>query len=71
MGARRSRRFLDAVLAIEEHIDPYFFIKRDITPAEERRRHDLPVKEGRYDDLWLLDKADKSAASGEARAKPG
>jgi stage V sporulation protein R len=57
-GRKTVERFLDAVLAIEEHIDPYFFIKRDITPAEERRRQDLPVKEGRYDDLWLLDKPD-------------
>src|SRR4029078_278139 len=55
-GRKTVERFLDAVLAIEEHIDPYFFIKREIPAAEEKRRAEHHVKEGRYDDLWLLDK---------------
>ncbi|MFN2530257.1 MAG: SpoVR family protein [Pyrinomonadaceae bacterium] len=55
-GRKSVEKFLDAVLAIEEHIDPYFFIKRDISSAEQKRRAELPVTEGRYDDLWLLDK---------------
>ena len=54
-GRKTVERFLDAVLAIEEHIDPYFFIKRDISPAEERRRAELRPKDGRTD-LWLLDR---------------
>ncbi len=33
-GRKTVERFLDAVLAIEEHIDPYFFIKREISVAE-------------------------------------
>ncbi|HEX4900336.1 MAG TPA: SpoVR family protein, partial [Pyrinomonadaceae bacterium] len=54
-GRKAVEKFLDAVLAIEEHIDPNFFIKRNITPEEERRRAELPSKEGRYDDLWNLE----------------
>jgi len=60
-GRKTVERFLDSVLAIEEHIDPYFFIKRDITPAEEQRRAELRPKDGRYDDLWLLDKNEREA----------
>src|SRR4029079_5930469 len=58
-GRKTVERFLDAVLAIEEHIDPYFFIKREISPAEEKRRAAHYPKEGRYDDLWLLDKQER------------
>jgi stage V sporulation protein R len=60
-GRKTVERFLDAVLAIEEHIDPYFFIKREIPVAEEKRRLEQAPKEGRYDDLWLLDKAEREA----------
>ena len=58
-GRKNVERFLDAVLAIEEHIDPYFFIKRDISPAEEKRRAAHHPKDGPYDDLWLLDKNER------------
>ena len=60
-GRKNVERFLDAVLAIEEHIDPYFFIKREVSPAEEKRRSELRPKDGPYDDLWLLDKAGQAA----------
>jgi stage V sporulation protein R len=60
-GRKTVERFLDAVLAIEEHIDPNFFIKREISAAEEKRRSELRPVEGRYDDLWLLDKATREA----------
>src|SRR5262245_9122751 len=56
-GRKTVERFLDAVLAIEEHIDPNFFIKREISAAEEKRRSESRPREGRYDDLWFLDKA--------------
>jgi len=61
-GRKNVERFLDAVLAIEEHIDPYFFIKREVSPAEEKRRSELRPKDGPYDDLWLLDKAGQAAS---------
>jgi stage V sporulation protein R len=51
-GRKRVERLLDAVLSIEEHIDPNFFIKRD-NPREEREEKPAPV-EGRYDDLWKM-----------------
>ena len=55
-GRKTVEKFLDSVLAIEEHIDPNFFIKREISPLEEQRRAELRPKEGRYDDLWNLDR---------------
>ncbi len=54
-GRKNVERFLDAVLAIEEHVDPNFFIKREISPEEEKRRLEHRRSEGRYDDLWHLD----------------
>ena len=58
-GRKTVERFLDSVLAIEEHIDPYFFIKHNLSPAEERRRAEYRPRDGRYDDLWLLDKTER------------
>ena len=58
-GRKTVERFLDSVLAIEEHIDPYFFIKRDISPVEEKRRQQQTPQDGPYDDLWLLDKIER------------
>lgn len=60
-GRKTVERFLDAVLAIEEHIDPYFFIKREVSPAEEKRRAEQRPKDGPYDDLWLLDSNEREA----------
>src|ERR671932_1671094 len=55
-GRKTVEKFLDAVLAIEEHIDPNFFIKRERPQDEERKRPRVkPV--GRYDDLWRLGEA--------------
>jgi stage V sporulation protein R len=68
-GRKTVERFLDSVLAIEEHIDPYFFIKRDVSPAEERRRAEHRPKDGRYDDLWLLDKAEREARESKQEAE--
>lgn len=52
-GRKSVERLLDAILAIEEHIDPNFFIKRERPEVEEQRRTQ-PKPEGRYDDLWKL-----------------
>ncbi len=52
-GRKKVEQFLDAVLAIEEHIDPNFFIKRE-TPAARELRQQQPAPEGRYDDLWKM-----------------
>src|SRR3712207_2885756 len=52
-GRKRVERFLDAVLSVEEHIDPNFFIRRDAPPRPpgEPRPSKPP---GRYDDLWNI-----------------
>lgn len=63
-GRKTVEEFLDAVLAIEEHIDPNFFIKHELSAEEEKRRAALKPKEGRYDDLWNLEPA--SARTGNA-----
>jgi stage V sporulation protein R len=54
-GRKNVEQLLDAVLAIEEHIDPNFFIKRENPRLnQEQRVTALKPKEGRYDDLWKL-----------------
>lgn len=54
-GRRTVEKFLDAVLAIEEHIDPNFFIRRELSADEAKQRELVRPREGRYDDLWSLD----------------
>ncbi|HEY0544361.1 MAG TPA: SpoVR family protein [Pyrinomonadaceae bacterium] len=61
-GRKTVERLLDAVLAIEEHIDPNFFIKRP--NPQMPRREPLKRAEGRYDDLW------KMGEKREAEAEP-
>jgi stage V sporulation protein R len=56
-GRLEVERFLDAVLAIEEHIDPNFHVKRE-TYAEQAARlqaqRDHPPQSA-YEDLWRLE----------------
>ena len=69
-GRKSVEKFLDAVLAIEEHIDPNFFIKREDLNVPEKRK---PAKKiGRYDDLWNMgmkeeeeEQTDEERPSGE------
>jgi stage V sporulation protein R len=61
-GRKSVERFLDAVLSVEEHIDPNFFIRREeaARPPGTKR---APKPAGRYDDLWNIgQKADPDAA---------
>ncbi len=51
-GRKTVEKLLDAVLAIEEHIDPNFFIKRP--NPQMPRKPPLKRVEGRYDDLWKM-----------------
>lgn len=48
-GEAEVEKFLDAVLAIQEHIDPHLRVKRSPPDRERRRR-----RETDYDDLWYL-----------------
>ena len=69
-GAQEVERFLDAVLAIEEHIDPNFRIRRlNKEESEEKRRAGNAPRETTYDDLWGLDEreADRKRAEEESR----
>src|SRR5918912_974718 len=50
-GRKSVEKLLDAVLAIEEHIDPNFFIKRE-RPQDDESNRPRVVPVGRYDDLW-------------------
>ncbi|SRR5579875_562524 len=58
-GTDEVERFLDAVLAIEEHVDPNTFIKRE-TDAEREERlragEQPQQRSSEYDDLWGLEK---------------
>src|SRR5687767_11500679 len=63
-GRKNVERFLDAVLAIEEHVDPNFFIRREISVEEEKRRSEQRPPEGRYDDLFQLEKNAEKATNG-------
>lgn len=73
-GRKVVEDFLDAVLSIEEHIDPNFFIKkrREEKRPEEPEARRIPV--GRYDDLtspqeWeARDKAEAARAQAEEQA---
>src|SRR6267142_2716877 len=63
-GRKTVEQFLDAVLAIQEHIDPNFFMRREISAAEEKHRAEQRPREGRYDDLWSLDKSASTSGTG-------
>jgi stage V sporulation protein R len=54
-GRKVVEEFLDAVLSIEEHIDPNFFIKKSHREKEKKEEKQLSKAEGRYDDLLTAD----------------
>ncbi|HVF49365.1 MAG TPA: SpoVR family protein [Pyrinomonadaceae bacterium] len=72
-GRKTVEKFLDAVLSIEEHIDPNFFIKQDRPRRETGPDGEDPwrPKEGRYDDLWKLGEPPDSAAPPQAELPRG
>jgi len=54
LGREKVERFLDAALAIHEHVDPSPAKK----PAAKGKAEKPAPKETPYDDLWALDRAD-------------
>ena len=55
-GAVQVERFLDAVLAIEEHIDPNFRIRHlNEEEAEEKQRNGKIPRTTEFDDLWTME----------------
>jgi stage V sporulation protein R len=65
-GRKTVERFLDAVLSIEEHIDPNFFIRREEPPHRQGEGKKSPAP-GRYDDLWNI--GQPPAPDADARAE--
>ncbi len=57
-GERRVEEFLDAVLAIQEHIDPHLRVRRKTAEQYEQDRRRRPTV-GPYDDLWKLEVVEK------------
>lgn len=58
-GRKVVEDFLDAVLSVEEHIDPDLFIKRETEAPEEKR---APARlPGKYDDLFRDEELGRSA----------
>jgi stage V sporulation protein R len=70
-GTLVVERFLDAVLAIEEHIDPNFRITRGDPNAEDKDSESGSQRTSQYDDLWSLAerKARQEAADDEQRSR--
>ncbi|MDQ3806212.1 MAG: SpoVR family protein [Acidobacteriota bacterium] len=67
-GRKQVERFLDAVLSVEEHIDPNFFIRHE-GPARPPGEPRPSKPAGRYDDLWNIG-APKEAAGPPPDEKP-
>src|SRR5579885_1104525 len=69
-GMQEVERFLDAVLAIDEHIDPNFHIKSEPADGEAPRLDDgVVVRSSAYDDLWALEGRGKAKADEQPRAR--
>lgn len=78
-GVAKVERFLDAVLAIEEHIDPNTYLRQrrgergddGVYPSKDDGAERKRTSE--YDDLWTLDKSEavqeEEAAEAERRAE--
>ncbi|ARK29130.1 SpoVR family protein [Halalkalibacter krulwichiae] len=54
-GKEEVESFLDAVLAIQEHIDPSILRPKLDWSIEDAEEEMKPVKKSEYDDLWALD----------------
>lgn len=57
-GKQQVEDFLDAVLAIEEHVDPDLFKKENLK-KETEKDESAKRKTTKYDDLWRLDHSDQ------------
>lgn len=64
-GTTEVERFLDAVLAIEEHIDPNLRVKRKDEQAGDEREEKRSSHDSPYDDLWSLAERERIRAAEE------
>jgi stage V sporulation protein R len=69
-GRKTVERLLDAVLSIEEHIDPNFFIRREEPPPTDAAHKKAAPKPGRYDDLWNIGRPPQPEARPEEDERP-
>jgi stage V sporulation protein R len=67
-GRKVVEQFLDAVLSIEEHVDPNFFIKKRHEEKKTEEKQQKQQVEGRYDDLFSLGKRSEPEPSKEGKA---
>src|SRR5690349_11825623 len=58
-GRKVVEEFLDAVLSIEEHIDPNFFIRKPQPDPDKEEDRKPRRREGRYDDLLSAEELDE------------
>jgi len=71
-GRKVVEEFLDAVLSIEEHIDPNFFIKKPVEHKDDEPDKKQQRREGPYDDLLSKAEIEKTTPddSLDRRHKP-
>jgi stage V sporulation protein R len=66
LGRPKVERFLDAVLAIHEHVDPY----PGTQASADKPRATKPAPQTVYDDLWSLDQLGRMGGPSEEPARP-
>ena len=59
-GKDEVEQFLDAVLSIQEHIDPSL-LRPHLQYEEEEDEEEIILRKTPYDDLWSLDEVEKEA----------
>jgi stage V sporulation protein R len=62
-GLQAVEDFLDAVLSIQEHIDPLAHRRPAFPPDEKAKKEPPAVRRSPYDDLWALDRRDQPKAA--------
>ena len=70
-GKYKVEAFLDSVLAIREHVDPYLYIKdkKDKVRADYKSELKEKNQEGPYSDLWSIGSEDKGTIKNEMPKK--
>ncbi|WP_050614124.1 SpoVR family protein [Bacillus testis] len=68
-GKKEVEVFLDAVLAIEEHIDPALLHPTTIIDLETEEEKPLEKRASPYDDLWNLDRKDSKPEPAKKKYK--
>jgi stage V sporulation protein R len=69
-GKAEVERFLDAALAIQEHVDYNLFLQSDEPEKDEEKEEKTREVSSEYDDLWGLDKKARRAQE-ERDKQPG